>query len=423
MQNFVFKKAAAGHILRFKLFDGSITSEPRGLTGLGFETTDLLISTIGDNEAVATFYTGLNIEAVSVIGTYAAPTSGKCRFAEVDPVRHPGLYELHLGTARFNVNSGITISISGAVNLIQEEIYVKLQADDPDVAKPTNFNLASIDASGRVDVGKFGGTTVTARDIGASVLLSSGTGSGQIDLTSGSVNITQAAANKAWTGVGVGGATKALTDVTNIVSNGAITTLGGAVVNVDTVDTVTAIGEVTTVGTVTNPVELSATANSAALVTSILSGIETSLILNSILEDTNEIQEILTDGGTMPMLLADIYAAIDTEVAAIKAKTDQMAFTSGKIDAGIQNVGDITAAVCNKIADHLLRRSAAVAIASANGDTKSYKSLLGAIAKLTNRVDISGGTMTTYEPNGTTILGTQIVTSSPSADPITGLGN
>lgn len=45
------------------------------------------------------------------------------------------------------------------------------------------------DANGRVDVGAIGGTAQTARDIGASVLLSSGTGAGQISLTSGLVTL------------------------------------------------------------------------------------------------------------------------------------------------------------------------------------------------------------------------------------------
>jgi hypothetical protein len=63
---------------------------------------------------------------------------------------------------------------------------------DPD-PYPTNFSATSIDASGRVDVAKIGGTTQTARDIGASVLLSAGTGTGQLDFTSGVVkaNVTQ----------------------------------------------------------------------------------------------------------------------------------------------------------------------------------------------------------------------------------------
>ena len=51
----------------------------------------------------------------------------------------------------------------------------------------------SVDTSGRVDVLKVNGTSQTARDLGASVLLSSGTGTGQLDFTSGVAksNLTQ----------------------------------------------------------------------------------------------------------------------------------------------------------------------------------------------------------------------------------------
>ncbi len=45
----------------------------------------------------------------------------------------------------------------------------------------------AVDTSGRVDVLKINGTSQTARDIGASVLLSAGTGTGQLDFTSGVV--------------------------------------------------------------------------------------------------------------------------------------------------------------------------------------------------------------------------------------------
>lgn len=52
---------------------------------------------------------------------------------------------------------------------------------------PANFSSLSIDSNGRVDVIKIAGTTQTARDIGNSVLLSSGTGTGQVKLSSGYV--------------------------------------------------------------------------------------------------------------------------------------------------------------------------------------------------------------------------------------------
>jgi len=72
----------------------------------------------------------------------------------------------------------------------------------------------------------------------------------------------------------------------------------------------------------------------------------------------------------------------------------------------------------NKIADHTLRRSFAAAAASSDGDTKSFRSLLGAVAKLVNRIRVSGSTLTTYEADDTTALGTQTVTSDSGAQPI-----
>jgi len=51
-----------------------------------------------------------------------------------------------------------------------------------------NANAAiSVDANGRLDISKISGTAQTARDIGASVLLSSGTGTGEVNLSAGAV--------------------------------------------------------------------------------------------------------------------------------------------------------------------------------------------------------------------------------------------
>jgi len=57
----------------------------------------------------------------------------------------------------------------------------------------TTGNQLLVDSNGRADIIKIAGTTQTARDIGASVLLSSGAGTGQLDFTSGIVksNATQ----------------------------------------------------------------------------------------------------------------------------------------------------------------------------------------------------------------------------------------
>lgn len=71
------------------------------------------------------------------------------------------------------------------------------------------------------------------------------------------------------------------------------------------------------------------------------------------------------------------------------------------------------------IADHVLRRGFASAKASADGDAKSFRSLLGAVAKLVNKVSIAGGTLTVTEDDDATALGTQAVTTDADAAPIT----
>ena len=81
----------------------------------------------------------------------------------------------------------------------------------------------------------------------------------------------------------------------------------------------------------------------------------------------------------------------------------------------------ITATVANLIADHVLRRTWANAEASSDGDTISFRSLLGAVAKLVNRVGITGTDLLTYRDDDSTVLGTQALTTDASADPITGI--
>jgi hypothetical protein len=73
------------------------------------------------------------------------------------------------------------------------------------------------------------------------------------------------------------------------------------------------------------------------------------------------------------------------------------------------------------IADHVIRRTFQNACDSSDGDAKSGRSLLGAIAKLVNKVTSSGGTLTVYEDDDSTSLYTQTVTTSGAAEPITAL--
>jgi hypothetical protein len=120
------------NVLRFKL---RRSDTGQGLTGLSSASVGLIISTICDVEAAATTYTvaGSTIETIATLGTYAAPTATKCRFAEVDATNHPGLYEFQFADARFSVANARMLSISaiGAANLLEREYEIELVRYDP----------------------------------------------------------------------------------------------------------------------------------------------------------------------------------------------------------------------------------------------------------------------------------------------------
>lgn len=125
---------ATGNRHRIKILDKSQT-DGRGLTGLSFNSAGLIISTIADNEATPKVYTVTagNVEDIAALGTYAAPTSGKCRFKQVDATNHPGVYELQFEDARLAVagSQRLLVSISGATNAAETDLEIELLAPRP----------------------------------------------------------------------------------------------------------------------------------------------------------------------------------------------------------------------------------------------------------------------------------------------------
>lgn len=140
-----YKLGQTSVVLRVVLYDSSSTTQGR-LTGLSSSSTGLVISAIADNEATTTAYSvaSSNVETIATLGTYAAPTSGKCRFMEVDSTNHPGLYEIQLADARFAVTSAksLVVTIRGATNLAQCDVLVPLRQVDPYEGR--NFGLTCL---------------------------------------------------------------------------------------------------------------------------------------------------------------------------------------------------------------------------------------------------------------------------------------
>jgi len=215
-------------ILRFKLLDSSLTNGG-GKTGLAYNSSGLIIAIIKDSAAAPTVYTsaGSTIETITTLGTYAAPTSSKCRFKEIDSTNMPGWYEIQFADACFASCNFVGVAVSGVTNLAQGDYTIDcknlsantVQVDGAALSTHTSgmfpADQRNIDGAGLsthasgmspadvrdiagsavstssaqlgVNVVNVGGTAQTARDIGASVLLSSGTGTGQLDFTSGVV--------------------------------------------------------------------------------------------------------------------------------------------------------------------------------------------------------------------------------------------
>lgn len=232
------KKGTTSKLIQVFIQDTSVTTGA-GLTGLVFNTASLTAYYYREGAASAT---AISL-ATMTLGTWA--TSG---FVVVDGTNMPGVYQIGIPDAAIasGANS-VTILLKGATNMAPCVLEIDLVAYDPtdgvrlgltampNAAAGANGGLPlSVDSSGRVDVLKLNGTSQTARDIGASVLLSSGSGTGQLDFTSGVVkaNATQ------WVGgtipaVNVTGVPKVdLIDIDGLATNGNNATLNLKKLNV-----------------------------------------------------------------------------------------------------------------------------------------------------------------------------------------------
>lgn len=178
-----YKRGQTSVVLRVKLLDSTVTTGA-GKAGLSSTSSGLIISTIADNESTATAYTvtASNIQTISTLGTYSAPTSGKCRFAELDSTNHKGVYEIQIADARFAVSSAksMLVSVSGANGTAECDVVIPLRDLDPyDSVRAGLTALPNAMASS------------------SSGLLTFGTSTGQINPTSGKIPATLANADVA----------------------------------------------------------------------------------------------------------------------------------------------------------------------------------------------------------------------------------
>lgn len=179
------RPGATSQILQIFIADSSSTTGA-GLTGLAFNTASLTAYFHRDTDTTATAITLVTM----TVGTFTS--SG---FKEVDATNQPGVYQFCPPNTALAAGAGSVIFLlKGATNMAQLPIEIDMDSqvdvyfwNGTVVATPATAGIPDVNAK------NIGGTSQTGRDIGASVLLSSGTGTGQLDFTSGVVkaNATQ----------------------------------------------------------------------------------------------------------------------------------------------------------------------------------------------------------------------------------------
>jgi len=146
---------------------------------------------------------------------------------------------------------------------------------------------------------------------------------------------------------------------------------------------------------------------------------------------TNIVCKISTNGGAFASTTNSVVEISDGFYSVTLTATETgtegpialIAYESGatKVLRAVGQVVATTSSVTlatgehNKIADHVLRRSLASARASSDGDTVSFRSLLGLAAKAVNRVAFSGTTLNIYAEDDATVFGTQTASTTGSA--------
>ncbi len=331
---------------------------------------------------------------------------------------------------------GQTVSASGTVTF-----------PNATLASTTNITSASgvaLAADQAVNATKIGGTTQTGRDIGASVLLSSGTGAGQLDFTSGVVkaNLAQILGTALTETAGqIAAGVKKFFNVAT--PTGTVNSLPDAVAgaasgvaivgsNMGTVSNVT--GNVSgSVASVTADVGITqagadkvwsttaraltdkagfalSTAGILAIWHQLTSAIVTAGTIGKLILDNLDAaitSRLASVSYTAPLDAAGVRSAVglasanldtqlstiddflDTEIGAIKTKTDQLTFTvANQIDS---NVIDWKGATAPAMTGDAFARLGAPVGASVSADIAATKSDTGAIKAKTDDLSFAPG--------------------------------
>lgn len=173
------RPGSTSNILQIFIRDSSSTTGA-GLTGLAFNSASLTAYFHRNTDTTAT--------AISLV-TMTVGSFTSSGFKEIDSTNMPGWYQFCPPDASTAIGAtSVVFHLKGATNMAPLPIEVDLDSQ-VDVYTWQGTAVATPATAGIPDVNtkNLGNSSQTGRDIGASVLLSAGTGTGQLDFTSGVV--------------------------------------------------------------------------------------------------------------------------------------------------------------------------------------------------------------------------------------------
>lgn len=386
-----------GSLIRFT--SGSISGQTRVITGFN-AATDTITFAPATTQAVST-----NTYKILPTGDFLRPTvSG--RTLDVTTTGGAGIDWANVESPTTTVTlSGTTVKTATDVETDTQDIQSRLPA-----ALGANGNLkadvrdyngtAGTFASGRPEVNAthLGGTSQTGRDIGASVLLSSGIGTGQVKLSSGYVAPNWGDVGNPTTTVNLSGTTvKQVTDVdtklgtpvTNVSADIAAVKIDTAAIKTKTdflpSATAGAAGGVFIAGTnaattITTGLTTTFTGNLTGSVGSVTGavGSVTGLTPATVHSDLDDIQsKIGTPAGAS--VSADV-AAVKSDSAAIKTKTDFLPSATAGAAGGVFIAGTNAATTITTALTTTFTGNLTGSVASVTGAVGSVTGAVGSVA-------------------------------------------
>lgn len=363
-------------------------------------------------------------------------------------------FTLTAGSADNNTYVGCTAIISDIASGIQKAVgyvsaytgstrTVTLGADPGIFTMAAGDNITILATSRFANTHAVGGTIQTARDLGASVLISSGTGAGQLSVTSGVIaaNVTQfgGAAATASGGrpevntshiAGAAVSTSAAQIGVNVVNAGGTAWGSGAITS-----GTFATGAITAGAIAADAIGASELATDA--VTEIVGGVWNAARAsyaqaNSFGEGVASVQGNVTGsvasvtgnvGGNVTGSVGSVASggitaasvatgAIDADALAADAGTELATAVWASATRTLTAPDNLSIPTTAEIADKILGRNI-------EGGSDGGRTTSEALYPLRNKVTVSGGTMTVYKPDDSTSAWTAAVTGTAGADPIT----